>query len=284
MKYYSIIIVLEDRSRTISFRVPRYSKYVLLALLITIVAIFVFSLFTLRHSRTVSLKADSLEFLNDRLVERVNMLKDIEGDFLELKQLESTVRSILGDHTEIESAAGWRSDSLRYFYTDMSWDESFQRGSIRLDSLNVVMEKQNIFGLPGLFRQTITWSQIPTIWPTREGLVTTEFFQSSEDDKQHLGIDIAASEGSPVFCTANGTVTTVRFDDQLGNLIEIDHGANIVTRYGHNSKCFVSKGERVLKGQKISLIGSSGKSSAPHLHYEVVLGDTPLDPRQFFLE
>ena len=284
MKYYSIIIVLEDRSRTISFRLPRYSRYVLLALLVAIAAILVFSLITLRYSRTVSVKADSLELLNGRLIERVAMLKDIEGDFLELKQLERTVRSILGDQMETETPVGWKGDSLRYFHADMSWDDAFQRGSVRLDSLNVVMEKQNIFGLPGLFRQKISWSRIPTIWPTREGMVTTDFYYATEDDKQHLGIDIAAPEGSPVFCTANGTVTTVRFDEQLGNLIEIDHGVNIVTRYGHNSKCYVSKGERVLKGQKIALIGDSGKSSAPHLHYEVVLGDTPINPRQFFLE
>ena len=84
MKYYSIIIVLEDRSRTISFRLPKYSRYVLLALLVAIAAILVFSLITLRYSRTVSVKADSLELLNGRLIERVAMLKDIEGDFLEL--------------------------------------------------------------------------------------------------------------------------------------------------------------------------------------------------------
>ncbi len=69
-----------------------------------------------------------------------------------------------------------------------------------------------------------------------------------------------------------------------GNVVQIDHGFGIVTRYGHNSRILVNKGARVKRGEKISEIGSTGRSTAPHLHYEVVLNGRPVNPRAFILE
>jgi hypothetical protein len=229
-------------------------------------------------------KAANLELLNDRLVERLDKLREIEEEFLRLKELEQTVRIILGDHRYADRHTDAAEDSLDYLFYDQLYRETCEPLGRAIDSLEVVIEKQNIFGLPFLHRERIDWSCIPSIWPVRKGLVTTEFYRSDDSSEGHLGIDIAATEGNPVFSTARGMVRSVRYDEHLGHCIEIDHGYGIVTRYGHNSECIVDEGENVVKGQKIALIGNSGRSSAPHLHYEVMVADSPIDPRQFFLE
>jgi len=100
----------------------------------------------------------------------------------------------------------------------------------------------------------------------------------------HAGIDIANYTGTPVYAPADGLVSFAGPRGGYGNVVQIDHGYGIVTRYGHNSKIAVKKGERVKRGDKISEIGSTGRSTAPHLHYEVVLNGKPVNPRPFILE
>lgn len=97
----------------------------------------------------------------------------------------------------------------------------------------------------------------------------------------HEGLDFPASVGMPVYAAADGIVTTAVHTPDYGNLLKIEHGSGLETRYAHNSKLLVKAGERVTKGQKIALIGSTGRSTGPHLHYEIRLNGNPLDPREY---
>lgn len=97
----------------------------------------------------------------------------------------------------------------------------------------------------------------------------------------HEGLDFPASVGMPVYAAADGIVTTAVQTPDYGNLLKIDHGSGLETRYAHNSKLLVKSGDRVMKGQKIALIGSTGRSTGPHLHYEIRLNGNPLDPREY---
>jgi murein DD-endopeptidase MepM/ murein hydrolase activator NlpD len=97
----------------------------------------------------------------------------------------------------------------------------------------------------------------------------------------HEGIDIAAAAGTPVFASAKGTVISAGYAAGYGNLVVIDHGNGYQTAYGHNSKLFVKAGQKVKKGQKISSVGSTGRSTGPHLHYEVRFHGKPINPRKF---
>ena len=94
----------------------------------------------------------------------------------------------------------------------------------------------------------------------------------------HEGLDFPASVGMPVFAAADGIVITAVQTPDYGNLLKIDHGSGLETRYAHNSRLLVKPGDRVMKGQKIALIGSTGRSTGPHLHYEIRLNGNPLDP------
>ncbi|MDG1469003.1 MAG: M23 family metallopeptidase, partial [Glaciecola sp.] len=94
----------------------------------------------------------------------------------------------------------------------------------------------------------------------------------------HKGIDFAGTEGDEVIATAAGIVTWSGERYGYGNLIEIDHGNGLVTRYGHNKELIVSVGEVVVKGQEIALIGNTGRSTGAHVHYEIIKNGTQIDP------
>lgn len=94
----------------------------------------------------------------------------------------------------------------------------------------------------------------------------------------HKGVDFAGEEGAAVLATGSGVVTWSDSRYGYGNLIEIDHGDGVVTRYGHNKELLVKVGEIVSKGQQISLMGSTGRSTGPHVHYEVLKNGKQIDP------
>lgn len=97
----------------------------------------------------------------------------------------------------------------------------------------------------------------------------------------HEGLDFTARTGTPIRAAADGIVTTSSNTSAYGNLIKLNHGAGLETRYAHASKLLVKVGERVVKGQKVALVGSTGRSTGPHLHYEIRLNGHALDPRKY---
>lgn len=102
--------------------------------------------------------------------------------------------------------------------------------------------------------------------------------------KAHKGIDLAAPTGTPVYATADGVITRADWFSSYGLYISIDHSAELETRYAHLSKLAVEEGERVEKGDLIGYVGSTGRSTGPHLHYEVRIDGEAVDPRPYMVE
>jgi murein DD-endopeptidase MepM/ murein hydrolase activator NlpD len=100
--------------------------------------------------------------------------------------------------------------------------------------------------------------------------------------KFHAGMDFSANVGTPVYATGNGTVQKAGWEGLYGNCITIDHGFGYVTRYAHLSKIGVRKGQKVVRGEKIGQVGSTGKSTGPHLHYEVHLKGHIMNPVNYY--
>lgn len=100
--------------------------------------------------------------------------------------------------------------------------------------------------------------------------------------KFHAGLDFAATQGTQVFATADGKVTVAERKSEYGNCIDIEHGYNYLTRYAHLSEILVKEGEEVKRGQLIGKVGSTGKSTGPHLHYEVRFKDEPQNPVNYY--
>ncbi|GAC1390874.1 MAG: hypothetical protein NVSMB31_08020 [Vulcanimicrobiaceae bacterium] len=97
----------------------------------------------------------------------------------------------------------------------------------------------------------------------------------------HPGIDIAADEGAPIHAAAPGRVISAGPDGGYGNVVVIDHGNGLTTRYAHCSQTFATAGETVSAGDEIATVGSTGHSTGPHLHFEVRSGERPVDPASF---
>jgi len=97
----------------------------------------------------------------------------------------------------------------------------------------------------------------------------------------HTGLDFPAATGSAILAAAGGVVVTQEFHPEYGNMVEIDHGNQVITRYAHASRVFVRRGDLVRRGQKIALVGTTGRSTGPHLHFEVWVQGVLQDPKKF---
>lgn len=97
----------------------------------------------------------------------------------------------------------------------------------------------------------------------------------------HKGTDFAAPTGTPIYAAAGGTVTSARYSGKAGNMIVINHGNGLQTYYMHCSRIFVSAGTKVSKGQNIGAVGTTGNSTGPHLHFQVMSGGRPVNPMNY---
>ncbi len=127
-------------------------------------------------------------------------------------------------------------------------------------------------------------TNLPSIWPVH-GRVTAGFGERLDplngEGAFHAGMDIAAPTGTEIFAAADGIVLSAGPDAGYGNSILIDHGYGITTRYGHLSKVAVVVGQEVKRGQVIGSVGMTGRATGPHLHYEVHVQDTPVNPAKY---
>jgi len=126
---------------------------------------------------------------------------------------------------------------------------------------------------------------IPSIW-AHVGKINNEFgFRRNPFGGRtyefHPGMDIAGDRGDLVVAPAGGTVIKAGYSGGYGNMVEIDHGYGLTSRYGHLSHIDVEVGDTVTRGQLLGLVGSTGRSTGPHLHYEIRLNDRPINPRHF---
>lgn len=125
---------------------------------------------------------------------------------------------------------------------------------------------------------------LPTLVPAK-GKITSPFGMRKHPIKkvviEHQGVDISASKGDPILAAGDGVVEFAGYSSGFGYNVKIDHKNGFRTVYGHSSKLLVKEGDKVKKGQKIALVGSTGLSTGPHLHFEIRLGNTPVDPTEY---
>jgi murein DD-endopeptidase MepM/ murein hydrolase activator NlpD len=158
-------------------------------------------------------------------------------------------------------------------------DQLTRRANILVRSLNEAYDSAS--------SQRQRYAALPSIMPTK-GWLTSAFAREREHPILHLarpheGIDVSAPMGMEIEAPASGVVTQVSWVEGYGNMLTIDHGYGLVTRYAHCSKILVVRGQRVKRGQPIAKVGSTGLSTGPHLHYEVWVNGRPVDPMKYVL-
>lgn len=136
-----------------------------------------------------------------------------------------------------------------------------------------------------LFEQKIKKMMVPTQAPVHDANLGSTFGWRIDPitgrSALHTGLDFPSEPGTPIYSAAGGVVVTQEFHSQYGNMVEIDHGNDLITRYAHASKVFVKKGDLIKRGQKIAEVGTTGRSTGPHLHFEVLVQGVPQDPQKF---
>ncbi|MDO8451223.1 MAG: M23 family metallopeptidase [Rhodoferax sp.] len=136
-----------------------------------------------------------------------------------------------------------------------------------------------------LFDQKIRNMMVPTRQPVAVGNLGSMFGWRIDPftgrSALHTGLDYQAGHGTPILAAAGGVVVTEEYHPAYGNMVEIDHGNDLITRYAHASKTLVKKGDLIKRGQKIAEVGTTGRSTGAHLHFEVLVQGIPQDPQKF---
>lgn len=136
-----------------------------------------------------------------------------------------------------------------------------------------------------LFDQKMQTALQPTEKPVKDVMIGSRFgFRIDPitgEKAMHTGLDFPAEVGTPILAAAGGVVVVQEYHAAYGNMVEIDHGNELITRYAHASATFVKKGDIVKRGQRIASVGSTGRSTGPHLHFEVWVSGVPQDPQRF---
>jgi murein DD-endopeptidase MepM/ murein hydrolase activator NlpD len=162
--------------------------------------------------------------------------------------------------------------------------------SDKLTSLSRNVESRNdMMGVleSQLFEQAVKKKMIPTMMPVNAPYNASAFGRRVDPFTgqwaMHEGIDFLAETGSPIVAAAAGVVVFAGFHPQYGYMVDIDHGNDLVTRYAHQSKLFTKEGDVVQRGRKIGEVGSTGRSTGPHLHFEVRYRGAAQNPSKFLV-
>jgi murein DD-endopeptidase MepM/ murein hydrolase activator NlpD len=137
-----------------------------------------------------------------------------------------------------------------------------------------------------LENQQVLLASTPSIWPAKGWLSSRFGYRISPftgKKEFHRGIDIATRMGAPIVTPADGIVSKIYSDPGYGKVLSVSHGYGVVTRYAHLKKSLVKTGQYVKRGETIALVGNSGRSTGPHLHYEVHLNRVAVDPLRYVL-
>ncbi|MBC7471522.1 MAG: M23 family metallopeptidase [Ramlibacter sp.] len=136
-----------------------------------------------------------------------------------------------------------------------------------------------------LFDQKIRKMMVPTQQPVANGHLGSSFGWRIDPftgrSALHTGLDFQADPGTSILAAAGGVVVAQEMHPAYGNMVEIDHGNDLITRYAHAARVWVKKGDLIKRGQKVADVGTTGRSTGPHLHFEVLVQGVPQDPQKF---
>ena len=284
-RYYILFVARGDDGHLRKIPIPIHYLYVL----VVAAAIGVLSLTGIASSYTRMLS--KVSSFNQLRTER----EDLKTRYSHLEQVakerDIQVASLGSLAKEVSSLYGLKSDPV---LVDGSADERDVQVSNSLSQLyalkTTALSGAATTGISlGLVRNVTTadWvraNAAPNLWPV-EGPITGSFGERIDpfngEGAFHSGVDIGSAYGAPVVAPADGIVIFADFMGGYGRAIVLDHGHSISTRYGHLANFAVAVGQQIHRGDVIGYVGLSGRSTGPHLHYEVRLNDTPVNPHKY---
>ena len=279
-KAYTVMFIPDDNGRTFYIRINRSIIYALVFFCV----IFVLGIVALLlGSGEIGAKLQltySLLNENKRLKDENAKLRDINSKIESIEHTRAYLRRLaasIGEGT-IGTPVSKLASGKEKIYTEDSLDAFI--GDLRTDETEVYKEARRLTASRG---EGVSYS-IPNISPV-DGWITKKFRRESNTSfNNHLGLDFAAKRGTPIRSTAPGIIHSVSNDTYLGLIITVKHSLGFITRYGHCMQALVSRGDRVERGQTIGLLGNTGRSSAPHVHYEIIKNGKHEDPLKYIFK
>ena len=302
-KQYTIMVIPDISGKLRRFSISQKSAKILLSvfILITITSVFLFYRHIKLSKEVIELEGLRKETREQRLQVQqfVQKVKGFEQQMARLDRFDRKLRVLTSlegsgatasaqkwgvggiDDNESTTYASITSTEDRNVIKDLNKDIDELKNQAKFQEISFQELDEFFKGQESLLSST------PSIWPTK-GWVTSGFgyrLSPFTDRKEvHEGIDIATRMNAPVISPADGIVVRSGKDMSYGNILEIDHGYGVVTRFGHNARLLVNMGDKVKRGQTVAHVGNTGRSTGPHLHYEVVLNGVPVNPFRYILE
>jgi hypothetical protein len=222
-------------------------------------------------------------FMHENIDLMAKRMGEMQAKMLQIESLGERVSGLAGlNPADIKAKPGQggalvSGHTLSMEELQRTMDDLDQLTQQRTDVLTVIESR--------LFEQKVRKMMVPTQQPVQTSTLGSTFGWRIDPftghTALHTGLDFPAEPGTAIYAAAGGVVVTQEFHPQYGNMIEIDHGNDLITRYGHSSRVFVKKGDLIKRGQKIAEVGTTGRSTGPHLHFEVLVQGVPQDPQKF---
>lgn len=252
---------------------------VLLVLFVTALGFFTY------HYGKISLRFAEVSLLvrdNEELRRKVTVVQELSGEIDRIRDYEKKIRVIARNFTGLESDSVKTPGPINLFSrVSETYDRDIDGFVQKIRS----QREQEFFNTKDpLLRRKIVLEAAPNLLPV-DGWVSRGYRQELESEgEEHAAIDIAGAYDSPIKAAGPGIVTFAGWKKDLGYLVEIDHGFGLLSRYGHCSKLIVKRGDLVERSQTIAFLGNSGRSTAPHLHFEILKDGQKSDPFAFIVK
>jgi murein DD-endopeptidase MepM/ murein hydrolase activator NlpD len=297
-KNYTFLYMPEDHGASRQFRLPRWGLLAPAAVLLLLVGIAVFYGVGLGTGNSWVPGGSSLQREN---VVLKGTIRNLEGQVDVLREEIDSVHEVQNlmaaainlpplDEGTFAAGVGGR-EHLGFEVEEISGLDITEDMSQELDRMlrQAKIQRQGYLAmLDTLDVRAEVRGRIPSIRPTDLGWMSSRFGfrQDPFTEKQtfHRGLDFSVPVGSPVRVTGDGVVMAVQQQRGFGKVIKIDHGGGVVTLYAHLDEQLVKKGDKVSRGDIIARSGNTGRSSAPHLHYEIRIGNRPVNPLSYILD
>jgi murein DD-endopeptidase MepM/ murein hydrolase activator NlpD len=172
------------------------------------------------------------------------------------------------------------------FVSEKNFSESQLQAFINQLTLNIEKHEEHFNNLEAIYlKQTVLKDTLPNATPVNAPYNSSSYGWRVDPflgvRAFHEGLDFSSEVGQPIKATAAGIVIAAEVTPEYGNMVRISHGSGLETRYAHASKLLVKEGDRIKKNQVIALVGNTGRSTGPHLHYEIRMNGESLDPRKY---
>jgi len=231
-----------------------------------------------------------------QLVTFAKSFDDLQGEMTRLRQFDMKLR-VMADldgvvyPEQIMGIGGENPEPFNPLEGELSFQDqtiisSMNRSLDRLKTEVSIQERSFQELVEYLEDQKSLLASTPSIWPVKGWLTSTFGYRSSPFTGRrelHKGLDIATRSGTPVIAPADGLVVFAGREGGFGNMIIIDHGYGITTRYGHCSSLEAKLGQKIKRGDVVARVGNTGRSTGPHVHYEVAVNGVSVNPSRYIL-